>query len=279
MWLRTSIVCFLLVSSSLPYSDQAQAQQDGGSQPSEEEGRGRRGRFQRGQGGPGAMQGMRGGTGAGNLLRNELVREEIGIDESQWESLQELNQEMQGIAREAMMAAREQGNLEDMRSTMMELRSKAEDKLQAILSESQYQRLKQAGLQLQLRTRGLRALGARETADALSLSEDQLEQLGAGRGRPAEGQGATEGRGSRQGRQQRTVLTFDQVRENAAEVLSEEQMASLDKVMGREFDLPEELLTNRGGRAGFAAGRGGPRGQRGGDRQRPERRRSGDDQE
>lgn len=218
----------------------------------------------------GGVPGMS-GSGGTALLRNADVREELGIDADQFEQLKEAGEEMRGKIGAMMQearSAREAGNeMPDFRSLMSEMQSKMEDKMKAILSEAQYRRMKQADLQHRLRLYGLAGLGFGETAAKLDLTQEQRDQMrekmrarfgGVGSRRE---RGDADGENPRRPRPDRKALTFDEVREQAGEILTEDQMGQLDELLGREFDLPDELLTTPrfGGRGGPARGEGGAR--------------------
>lgn len=276
--------------------DQPDSQQEtdrrfrrGGGERGQRGGEGRRrGRFS----GPGAQQGPGGGRGfgGGSLLQNSLVREELGVDDAQFEKLREAGEEMRGKMGEMfqeMMAAREEGgDMGEMRDKMRGMQDKLQEKVKTILSEAQYRRLKQAEMQQRLRTIGIGALATRETSSSLDLTDEQQqtirEQMRTRFGGARMGERANRGerqpdeeRPERRRRPENTALSFDAAREQAAEVLDEDQMKQLDEMLGREFELPEEALTMRG--FGGRGGRGrpvGPEGPRGGRRERPEPPRS-----
>ena len=227
-----------------------------------------------------------GGFGAGALLQNSDVREELGVDDAQFEELKTAGEEMRGKVGEfyqRMMTARQEGSdMGEIRRKMREMQTKLQEKVQAILSEAQYRRLKQAELQQRLRTRGVGALADRETATSLNLTDEQKgnireelrSRFGSLRRRDRENrdsdQPAEESR-KRRVRPETTALSFDDAREQAANILDGEQMKKLDEMLGREFELPQELLTMRniGERGGARpVGQSGARRER---RERPER--------
>lgn len=301
MPLRVVATCLLLMVSPAICLNYATAQEEQGTEDqggrrfrrgegergSRGGGEGRRGR----QGGPGGQRGGFGGRGFGGfggspLLGNESVREELGIDEDQYEKLQAANEEMQakrGELFQEMMAVRQEGgDMGGFRSKMLEMRSQQEDKVKAILSEAQYRRMKQAEIQLGLRIAGLGALAMGPASSELELTDDQQQQIrdelrarfvgqrggGGPRGERGEGQ---QGNRERRVRPQVSALSLEEAREKAGEVLTEDQMKKLDEMIGREFELPEELLTMRGfGGRGFGGRQGGAGGPGGGRRERPQ---------
>ncbi len=139
----------------------------------------RLGRSGRGFGPPGRGR-DRGITG---LLRRESVQQELKITDQQREKLDqlqgELRQEMFGMfdlfrrLRSAETDQEREAARAELEKARDQLRKKAEEALQKILTPEQFQRLKQ----LELQQRGVRALAEDEHAQALGLSPQQREKI------------------------------------------------------------------------------------------------------
>jgi hypothetical protein len=156
---------------------------------------------------------------------------------------------------------------EERRAKFDEIRSKfeainkdMEKKLDGVLLPHQLERLKQINLQAQMRQRGANALTSGDVADALNLTDDQRDKL--------------EKRAAEVQEELQTKIKELQAdaRKKMIDVLTPEQQAQLQKLMGDSFDLPDQGF---GGFRGRFGGRGGQDGQGRGGRNRVNR---GDDQ-
>jgi Spy/CpxP family protein refolding chaperone len=127
-----------------------------------------------------------------------------------------------------------------------------EARLKKELLPHQFERLKQIDVQSRIQQRGAGALTSGELAEALDLTDEQREKL---EQRAAEVQEEL---------QEKIAKLRIEARNKMLDVLTPEQRAKLESMMGDAFAMPE------GGPGGF--GRGGGRGGfgRGGDRQRGE---------
>jgi hypothetical protein len=193
------------------------------------------------------------------LLRVETVREEIGIDEEQSKTLEtvtlqvredfgaqigEFLASLRDLSPEERRARRQEGD-----GRLSEIRAKVNERLQGVLDESQFRRLKEIEVQRLVRTTGVGALTSEDVAAALDLTENQKQQL---RDQAADSRGQGE------------ALSLDDVRAQVKEVLTPEQLGKLDTLFGAAFDLPGELLER--GRGRFGGRRGGRDGGRFGER-------------
>ena len=186
----------------------------------------------RGPGGPGGRGGP--GGGMGGLLRIPEVREELELLDDQQEQLRELEESMRSRMRERfeeMRSQRGEGGdrrrgFEGMREVFEEMRSEAESQVGEILTTQQFDRLKQINAQQQLQRGGGRALMGGPMAEALDLSDEQQEQL---RERSQEIQAEL---------RDKMREAQAEAREKLLEILTSEQRAKLDEMMGDPFDLP-----------------------------------------
>jgi Spy/CpxP family protein refolding chaperone len=223
-------------------------------------GGGGRGGFRGGPGGPG---GFFGGGGTLGLIQQQEVQREVELTEDQEAELQALGESIRDQMRDEMRPMFEgmrdlsdeerQTRFEEARARMEEIGKEAETKMQSVLLPHQFERLKQIDLQSRLQRGGAAALTQGELADTLGLSESQREQL---QEKTEEVQKDLEAKISQ--------LRID-ARNQVLEVLTTEQRAKLQAMMGSDFALPEPQFGPPGGRrGGFGAGGRGGRGGRGG---------------
>ena len=138
---------------------------------------------------------------------------------------------------------------------MQELNADTEKQLGKILLPHQLERLKQIDLQTKVRYRGASALTGGDVAKALNLTDEQREKL---EKRAAEVQEEL---------QTKIKQLQADARKKMLDVLTPDQQAQLDKLMGQQFDLPEQNFGDR------FRGRDGRR--RGGDQPRQEQSKAG----
>lgn len=197
------------------------------------------------------------------LLRVESVRQELGVDEQQSKTIEtttlQIREDFGQQIRDFMLSLRDlspeqrRARRQEGEGQLAEIRAKVNERLQGVLNEGQFKRLKEIEVQRNVRSSGVGALTSGEIAAALDLTDEQKQQL------RSEAQ-ASPGRGE--------PLSLDDVRAKVKEVLTPDQMGKLDTLFGAAFDLPRELLER--GRGRFAGGRSGDRqGEFGQRRQRP----------
>jgi len=203
---------------------------------------------------PARQRGMRGGGGGTLfLLRNEKVQSDLALTDDQKASVQKLLD----AAQEARSSL--QGLQGDERTAkMQELRKGQDEKVAGILNDKQKARLKEIGLQ----QRGPLALTDKEVAEAIKLTDDQVNKLkeiadAMQKDMQEAFQSAGQGGDRTAVREKATKIRKDSTDKMLA-VLSDEQKASYEKMLGAKIDLPQG--------AGF--GGGGGRGQGGGRRNR-----------
>jgi Spy/CpxP family protein refolding chaperone len=239
------LAAILLVSSS-----QILAQQGGG-------GRGGRG----GAGGPGGPGGFFGGGGTLGLIQQQEVQKEVELTDDQQKQLQTLGDTIRGEIRDEMQGMF-QGmrdlNDEDRQAKMAEIRARfeeinkdAESRIQKVLMPHQFDRLKQIDLQSRIQRGGATALSEGELADTLGLTESQRDQI------------REKSEQVQKDLNEKIAQLRTDARNQLLDVLTPEQKAKLQSMMGSEFALPEPQFGPPGGPGG-PGGRGNGRGGRAG---------------
>ena len=215
-----------------------------------------------GQRGPGGPGGFFGGGGIVGLIARDEVQQELQLVDEQKDKVRAITDEMRNKVREQMRDVFGQmQNLSDdeRRAKFGEIRTKidalsadTEKQLDKVLLPHQMERLKQIDLQTKVQSRGASALTSGDVAKALNLTDEQREKL---EKRAAEVQEEL---------QTKIKQLQADAREKMLDVLTPDQQAQLDKMMGQQFDLPDQ---NFGGRFRGRGGRGGrpPGGQPGQD--------------
>jgi hypothetical protein len=201
------------------------------------------------------------------LAQQQEVQQEIELSEDQQAQLQTLGDTIRSEVRDQMQGMfqglrdlsdeERQAKFAEIRTKFEEINKDAEARLQNVLMPHQLDRLKQIDLQSRIQRGGAAALTEGELADTLGLSESQRDQI---RQKSEEVQKDLEDRISQ--------LRTD-ARNQLLEVLTPDQRAKLESMMGAEFALPAQLNGPPGGRGqrGFGfGGRGGQGGRSGRDR-------------
>jgi Spy/CpxP family protein refolding chaperone len=143
---------------------------------------------------------------------------------------------------------------DEIRGRMEEMNAELEGKLKKVLLPHQYERLKQIDVQARIQQRGASALTSGELSEALNLTDEQREKLE---------QRAEE---VRQEMQEKIRQLQVEARDKMLDVLTLEQRAKLNELMGDSFELRDEGF-GFGRRGGFR-GRDRGDGERGRDRER-----------
>src|SRR5256885_1523136 len=130
----------------------------------------------------------------------------------------------------------------EIRTKMESVSADTEKQLDKVLLPHQMERLKQIDLQTKVQSRGASALTSGDVAKALNLSDEQREKL---EKRAAEVQ---------QELQTQIKQLQADARKKMLDVLTADQRAQLEKMMGQQFDMPEQ---NVGGFRGRFRGQGG----------------------
>ena len=214
-----------------------------------------------GFGGPGGPGGMMGGGGMMGLVTREEIQQELQLVDEQKDKLRNITDEMRNKVRDQMRDVfSEMRDLNDderrakfgeIRTKMESLNADTEKQLEKVLLPHQLERLKQIDLQTKLRYRGSSALTGGDVAKALNLTDEQREKL--------------EKRAAEVQEELQTKIRELQTdaRKKMLDVLTPEQQSQLEKLMGQQFDLPEQNFRDRfrgrGGRDGGREGR--PRGE------------------
>jgi Spy/CpxP family protein refolding chaperone len=229
-------------------------------QPNNDRGRGGPG----GPGGPGFFGGPFGGGGTLGLALRDEVQQELQLVDEQKDNVQSLADQMRDDVREMFSQFRDlndeerRARFDEIRPKLEKMNSDVEAKLQKSLLPHQFERLKQIDVQSRLQRGGSYALTNGDLAKTLNITDEQKEKL---EKRAAEVQQELEA----QIRQLRT----DARKKLLEEVLTAEQRAQLEKLMGDQFDLPEQRFD-----FGRFRGRGGDRDRGRGDQERSSENRS-----
>jgi Spy/CpxP family protein refolding chaperone len=209
-----------------------------------------------GRGGPGGPGGFFGGGGILGLAMRPEVQQELQLVDEQKDKIQGITDDMRNKVRDQMRDVFSQmQNLspEERRAKFGEIRQKFdtitadyEKQLDKVLLPQQLDRLKQIDLQSKIQQRGAEALTSGDVAKALNLTDEQRQKL---EQRAAEVEKDLQAKISQ--------LRAD-ARKKMIDVLTPEQQAQLEKLMGPQFDLPEANFGGFRGR-GFRGGPGGRR--------------------
>jgi Spy/CpxP family protein refolding chaperone len=220
-----------------------------------------------GFGGPGGPGGFFGGGGLLGLLARDEVQQEIQLVDEQKDKIRTITEDIRSKAgnqlRDMFSQMRDlsdeerQARFGEIRTKIEAINSDAEKQLAKELLPHQLERLKQIDLQTKLRYRGADALTSGDIAKTLNLTDEQRDKL---EKRAAEVQQELQ--------TQIRQLQAD-ARKKMLDVLTADQRAQLEKLMGQQFDMPEQNFGDR-----FRGRRGNRDGNRGADRpgQRPEQK-------
>lgn len=199
-----------------------------------------------------------GPMGMGMLLRSEEVRDELGLTEDQMLELREMGDEMRERFRDGRRGRRGEGRRQkrgprerrgprgeggdfrdEMRGRMEEARAEAEGRLSEILDDDQMNRLRELGVQQQVQRGGPHALLHGELGETLDISDEQRDAM------------REKTREFRREAGERLREMRREGQEELLAMLTSEQRAQLDAMMGEPFDLPEPRFEERRGPRGF----------------------------
>jgi len=215
-------------------------------------------RPRRGGGGAGFFGG--GATGNLFLLRNEEVGRELELVDEQRARLDKVNDEIRDQMRDLFTRGRDLSD-EERRAQFQEFGEKVQKQVDGILLPHQRDRLKQIALQQQLRRSGGTggALASSTMVEELGITEAQKEEL-------AKVRKETEAE-----LQKQIAKLRKEAEAKILKVLTREQQAKWEKMMGEQFEFQSTPFGFGGGNRGPGAGgnrgpgAGGRRG-RGGNR-------------
>ncbi|MEM9185995.1 MAG: hypothetical protein AAGB00_05800 [Planctomycetota bacterium] len=202
--------------------------------------------------------------GIGALLMSEDVRGEIELLEEQEQELRAMGEEMRDKMRSAFSGMRDlpreerRAAMEDARSEMESIRSEMESRVKEVLMPHQFERLQQIEVQQQMRRGGTASIASGRAADLLGLTDAQKEEM----------------QKKAQEEQERLQAKIQELRAAARDeiltVLTPEQRAKYDELVGKPFEMQQGGGFGRGGFGGRRGG--GQRGERpgGGSPGRPE---------
>ena len=215
------------------------------------------GGFRGGPGGPGGPGGFFGGGGTLGLIQQQEIQREIELSEEQEAELQTLGETVRDEVRDATRGMLEglrdlndeerQAKFDEIRARFEEINKDVEARMQKVLMPHQFDRLKQIDLQSRIERGGAAALTEGELADTLGLSDSQREQI------------QERAEQVQQDLQEKISQLRLDARNQLLEVLTSEQRAKLEGMMGAAFAMPEPQFGGPGGRrGGFGfGGRGG----------------------
>jgi len=196
-----------------------------------------------GPGGPGGPGGFFGGGGMIGLIGRDEVQQELQLVDEQKDKVRGITDEMRNKVRDQMRDVFGQmQNLSDderrakfgeIRTKMEAMTAETEKQLEKVLLPHQLDRLKQIDLQTKVQTRGASALTGGDVAKALNLTDEQREKL---EKRAAEVQEEL---------QTKIKQLQADARKKMLDVLTPDQQAQLDKMLGQQFDLPEQNFRDR----------------------------------
>jgi Spy/CpxP family protein refolding chaperone len=220
-------------------------------------------------GGPGGPGGFFGGGGIVGLVARDEVQQELQLVDEQKDKVRSITDEVRNKLRDQMrdmFTQMRDPSDEERRAKFGEIRTKleavnadTEKELEKVLLPHQMERLKQIDLQTKIQQRGSSALTSGDVAKALNLTDEQRDKL---EKRAAEVQEELQ--------TQIKQLQAD-ARKKMIDVLTPDQQAQLEKMMGQQFDLPEQNFRNR------FRGRGGPGGRGGGNQPGQSQSKSGNE--
>jgi Spy/CpxP family protein refolding chaperone len=223
-----------------------------------------------GFGGPGGPGGFFGGGGILGLAARDEVQQELQLVDEQKDKVRAIADDARNRARDEMRGIFEQLrdlNDEERRAKFEEIRTKLEamnadmeKELDKVLLPHQLERLKQIDLQNKIRQRGSSALTSGDVASALNLTDEQRQKL---EKRAAEVQEEL---------QTKIRKLQAEARQKMIDVLTPEQQAQLQKMMGDNFDLRDQGFGGFRGRfdRGNRGSDGGGERRRGGERRQTE---------
>jgi Spy/CpxP family protein refolding chaperone len=205
-------------------------------------------------GGPGGFGGPFGGGGMLGLIMRDEVHQELQLVDEQVDQIttiaEEARDQMRNEIRELFGQMRDLSDEErrarfgEIREQFEAMNAELEGRLKKVLLPHQFERLKQIDLQVRVQQRGASALTTGELAEALQLSDEQRAKL--------------EKRAEEVQQELRDKMRELQLeaRNKLLEVLTPEQRAKLEEMMGDAFQLQDD--GRRFGRGGFFGGRGDP---------------------
>ncbi len=197
-----------------------------------------------------------GGAGASSLglLGIDVVQKDLKVSDDQKASIQKL----QDSASEARSALRGQGlSREEMTAKFQEMTKDQDAKIAGILDDKQKARLKE----IRLQRRGAQGLTDKELAEALKLTDDQVNKIkeivdAMQKEMQDAFQSAGQGGDRTAMRDKMTKLRKD-TDDKILAVLTPDQKTSYDKMLGTKIDLPQNAGFGGGGGRGQGGGRRG----------------------
>ncbi len=170
-----------------------------------------------------------GGGGNIGLLMRDDVRKELEIVDDQVKKIQALGDEMREQMRDLYSGLRDlsqeerQAKFAELREKSAELQKELSAKVDEVLLPHQRDRLKQIGLQMQMRYRGTSGLLTDQLAEDLNITDEQKEKL---RAKAEE---------VRKSLEEQIAKARAEARDELLEVLTPEQREKLKALLGDDF--------------------------------------------
>lgn len=187
-----------------------------------------------------------GGANTGLLMRDD-VRKELEIVDDQVEKIRALSDEMREQMRDLYSGLRDlsqeerQAKFTELREKSAELQKELSAKVDDVLLPQQRDRLKQIGLQMQMRYRGTSGLLTDQLAEDLNITDKQKEEL---RAKAEE---------VRKSLEEQIAKARAEARDELLEVLTQEQRDKLKALLGNDFQTESNYsggFRRRGGSTG-----------------------------
>jgi len=195
-------------------------------------------REDRGQRGRGFFGG--GGGGDLGLLMRDDVRKELEIVDEQMEKLRDLGSSFRDELRESFSGLRDldederRARFEELREKMETKREELNTKIGEVLLPHQKTRLKQIGLQMQMRSRGTSGLLNDRLAEELGITDEQKERLRAAAEK------------AREELEEKTNKAREEARDTILSELTADQRKKLEQLLGEDFESDRSSFGRRG---------------------------------
>jgi len=199
------------------------------------------------------------GTGAGNVLLNKSVQEELKLTGSQKSDLKKIQDTQSASMKEAGAAFRDMDREKatEIMKKAGEATTKSLAKFKETLNTTQAKRLRQIELQSELRRTSIKVFTKEDVAKGIKLTDKQKESLaGAAKDLDAdvkEIMDAAKGRGRREAAEKANKLRKKAL-DSFTKTMTEEQKTAWKEMTGTPFEMKFE---------GFPGGKGGKGGMRG----------------
>lgn len=171
-----------------------------------------------------------------SLLSNQNVQSELNLVDEQVEQLKDVQKRFQDRMREVTSEMRGEGGrfkfdesmIQKLKDVSAEIQEQKRAEIEGLLLPDQIQRLKEVALQTKMKRAGtVNALGSEEVAEALGLTEEQIEKL-----REKSKKLADDVR-------KEIEAVRERARKKLLSELTDEQQEKLEEMMGEKFEEEE----------------------------------------